>query len=287
MPADWNRVVLGRSGVEASALGLGSSFGVSTRDVERAYDRGINYLYWGSMRRPGFGRAIRNIARRDREGLVVVVQSYQRVGLGMRPSLETALRRLRIDFADFLLLGWWNSMPPNRILDAAEALRAEGKCRHLMISCHHRPSFSQFITDPRFDAIMVRYNAAHPGAEREVFPHLGDDPPGVIAYTATRWGALLDPALVPAGERVPTATDCYRWSLSNPHVNVCLSGPANGDQLDQAMAALDRGPLSDDETAWMRRVGQTVRDTSATRAWRNPAHLWDRVASAVTSRLGR
>ena len=44
--------------------------------------------------------------------------------------------------------------------------------RHIMVSCHHRPTFEKFIADPAFDAIMVRYNAAHPGAEREVFPHL-------------------------------------------------------------------------------------------------------------------
>jgi aryl-alcohol dehydrogenase-like predicted oxidoreductase len=266
-----------------SPIGLGSSFGISARDVERAFDRGINYMYWGSMRRPGFGKGMRNIARRDRDNLVTVVQTYSRAKLAIRPSVELALRVLGIEYTDILLLGWWNDMPPDRILDGALALVEEGKARHIMISCHNRPSFEKYIADPIFGAIMVRYNAAHTGAEREVFPFIDahDAPPGVCAYTATRWGALLDPRLIPDGEPVPRASDCYRFSLSNPHVDMCLSGPRGSEQLDEAMAALDRGPLDEDEMAWMRRVGEAVHSAAATKAVRRPAHLLDRFASAM------
>ena len=34
---------------------------------------------------------------------------------------------------------------------------------------------------------MIRYNAAHPGAERDIFPHLEARRPAVVAYTATSW----------------------------------------------------------------------------------------------------
>jgi predicted aldo/keto reductase-like oxidoreductase len=70
---------------------------------------------------------------------------------------------------------------------------------------------------------------------------------------------LLDPQLMPAGEPVPRASDCYRFALTNPAVNVCLAGPRDAAELDEAMAALDRGPMSDDEIAWMKRVGASVR----------------------------
>ena len=42
-------------------------------------------------------------------------------------------------------------------------------------------------------ALMVRYNAAHRGAESEVFAALGANRQAIIAYTATRWGLLLKP----------------------------------------------------------------------------------------------
>ena len=178
----------------------------------------------------------------------------------MRSSLERALKQLGTDYTDLLLLGWWNVPPPRRIVDAAVALRESGLARHVMISCHHRPTFEQYIRDPAYDAIMVRYNAAHTGAEREVFPHLEVRKPGVVAYTATRWGGLLDRKYIPDGENVPRASDCYRFALSSPHVDVVLCGPRDGQDLDEAMSALDRGPLDADEMAWMRRVGAVVRE---------------------------
>lgn len=280
----WSKRPLGRTHLTVSRLGLGSSYGVGERDVERAFERGVNYFYWGSRRRGGFGRGLRAIARTHRQDMVVVVQSYARAGVGLRPSLELALRRLRMEYADVLLLGWWNAPPPDRILDAALALKESGKVRAIMVSCHHRPSFAAFIADPCFDAIMVRYNAAHAGAEREVFPHLAEHPtpPGVVAYTATRWGALLDRRLVPAQEPLPRASDCYRFALTNPHVDLVLSGPRDGAELDEAMAALDRGPLSADELAWMRRVGSGVHGAAASAQVSRPAHLLDRLASTFT-----
>lgn len=255
----WNsKVVLGRSGLEVSRLALGSSFGLEAADIEHAFERGINFFYWGSYRRPSFGRGLSQLAPQHREKMVVVVQSYTRVAGLMERSLDSALRRLKMDYTDLLLLGWWNKQPPERIVEAALKLLEKGKARHIMVSCHHRPNFEHLIREPAFGAVMVRYNAAHIGAEKEVFPFLGEVPPGVVGYTATRWGDLLAAKLMPEGEPTPTATDCYRFVLSNPHVDVSMSGPANRRHLDEAILALEKGPLDEDGMAWMRRVGDTV-----------------------------
>lgn len=285
MGCSWDRVVLGRTGMRVAPLGLSASFGVGAADVEYAVERGVNYLYWGSMRKDGFGRGIRAVAQRRREDLVLVVQSYSRVGSLIRPSLERALRQLGTEYADFLLLGWWNDLPPRRIVDAARRVVDAGKARHILISSHHRPTFEKLIADPVYGGIMVRYNAAHPGAEGEVFPHLPADlatRPAVVAYTATRWGQLLNKRVLPKDEPAPRGSDCYRFVLSNPHVDVSLIGPKDRAELDEAMAALDRGPMSADELAWMRRIGKAVHAAPTRRAIPSPVELLDRAGRLLS-----
>ena len=286
MSAGWEKVTFGSTGLQVSTLGIGSSFGLETRDVERAFERGINFLFWGLARRPAFGRAIRNIAKQQREKLVLAIQSYSRSTLLMRLSVEVALRRVKTDYVDLLTLGWWNAAPPQRIVDAALELQRAGKVRHLMISSHQRPTFGALIEDPSYGAIMVRYNAAHPGAEREVFPKLAKvipaRRPAVLAFTATRWGKLLDPSLGPAEDPTPRASDCYRFVLSNPNVNATLVGPKNALELDEAMASLDRGPMSEEELAWMRRVGTSVRQKASQAG---PVSIIDRIWKRSFARL--
>lgn len=252
---------LGRTGRRVSALGLGSSYGLSGKDVERAFDRGVSFFLWGSRRRGDFGDGLRQVARKDRERATIAIQTYARAAWTMPGSVDRALRALGTDYVDVLGLAWWGSLPPERIVERALTLQAKGKVRSLMVSCHARPMFESFLGDGRYDALMVRYNAAHPGAERDVFPHLAGSarPPGIVAFTATRWGTLLDPRYTPSTEPRPGAGDCYRFDLSNPAVDVCLSGPRDGRELDEALAAVDQGPMTEDEIAWMRRVGAHVR----------------------------
>ncbi len=105
-------ILLPHTDLTVGRIGLGSSFGVNPEDLELAYDHGINYFYWGSMRRRGFGRGIQNLARRGREKIVVAIQSYARWPAAfMRASIETGLRRLGLDYADVLILGWYNQRP--------------------------------------------------------------------------------------------------------------------------------------------------------------------------------
>ena len=136
-----SRVPLGRTGLQVARIGLSSSYGVGADALEEAYDRwGINYLYWGSLRREAFGEGIRRLARRKREDLVVVIQSYARHGRWLAWSLERALRRLGLDCADILLLGYHNRPPNRRLMEAALRLRSQGRARFLAVSCHHRPA---------------------------------------------------------------------------------------------------------------------------------------------------
>jgi aryl-alcohol dehydrogenase-like predicted oxidoreductase len=259
---DWNQQgTLGRTGLKVGRLGIGSSFGVSARAVEAAYDRGCNYLYWGSVRRSGFGKAIRNLCARDRDGVVFVVQSYTRFPSFLGTSLRHALRRCRTGHAEVLLLGLHSKLPSEAMLEAAIRLREKGLVRHIALSTHQRPFAGKLLgEDGPFDVLHVRYNASHRGAETEIFPHSrGTEGPGLVSFTATRWATLLHPVKgQPATLKVPTAADCYRFVMSRPEVDVCVHGPSNDDQLAHALTALDAGPMSEEEQASIRAFGDLV-----------------------------
>lgn len=256
------RTTLGRSGLRVSKLGFGSSFKAPTACYLEAFERGVNYFYWGSLRRGLMADAIREIARQKRDEISVVLQSYSRWGWQLERSIEGAIRKLGIDHGDVLLLGWHNSLPPRSVIDAALKLKHEGRIRSIAISSHRRPLFPSLLDDETYSIWHVRYNAVHRGAEKDVFPSLATTPeaerPGVVSYTTTSWGQLCDSAKTPKGERTPDGTDCYRFALSNPHVDLCLAGPDNAEQMRQALEALELGPMDEEEQAWMRRVGDHI-----------------------------
>jgi aryl-alcohol dehydrogenase-like predicted oxidoreductase len=230
--------------------------------MEKAYhEHGVNAFYWGAMRKPSMGEALKNLCRTEREKIVVMFQTYDRSGFLMERRHEKGLRTLGIDYADILILGWIQREPVGRWLDAAIRLKEEGKVRHLCVSGHKRALLGQMAarTDLSFDVYMVRYNAAHTGAEEDFFPYLPEnDPPGVMTYTATRWGQLLQPGRMPPGEQPLTAADCYRFSLSNPRVDLCMMGPKTAEELEGGLEALQLGPLSDDEMSRVRWIGAHV-----------------------------
>src|SRR5271165_3453149 len=118
----FTRAVLGRTGRQVTRLGVSSGYGVPGDPMERAFERGVNYLYWGTRRSDTFGAALRRLGPR-RDQFVLVIQSYTSIAPMVGWSLERALRALRFDYTDILLLGLWNRPVTPQILDAARVLK--------------------------------------------------------------------------------------------------------------------------------------------------------------------
>jgi len=253
--------VLGRTNLKVGRLGVASSYGAPCKAFEEAFDRGCNYFYWGSIRKSGMGEAIRNICGRGkRNDLIIVIQSYSRSASLMELSCRRALKRLALDCGDVLLLGWYRKRPHRRILERADTMKRKGMFRFLAISSHNRKLFPKLAKENLFDIFHIRYSAAHRGAESQTFPYLqGEKRPGVVSYTATRWGQLLEEKKMPPGEPAPSASDCYRFVLSHPAVDICMTGPKNLEQMREALRTLDLDPMSEDELARMKKIGDYIR----------------------------
>jgi hypothetical protein len=245
----------------AARIGLGAAYGLPASGVRRAFERGVRFFLWGALPKADFGAGLRGLSARHRDTLRIAVQTYARRAFLIRPGVELALWRLGLDALDFLCLANWEGPPPDDVIDAGRRLIERGLVRHLMISSHHRPTFAALAgrSPPPFAAWMLRYNAAHRRAEEEVFAlrHAAERP-AHIAYTALRWGTLLDPRYAPPGEPPLSAVEAYRFVLSNPAVDLCLAGPRNEVELDAALDAMAQGPLSAAGLLRARRIGDAA-----------------------------
>lgn len=247
-----------RLGKRLFRLGLSGSFGLDEGAAREALER-VQYVFW-SPGMKGLTAALRDALRRDRERFAVAAGPFIGwFGRSVRKGAEAALRRLGTDHLDVLQLYWVGkaSALTGAVVEELEKLREEGKARAIGVSIHDRPRAGRLARDSTLDLLMIRYNAAHPGAEEDVFPHLAARRPAVVAYTATAWRRLLRRPRGWQG-RAATAGECYRFCLSSPHVDVVLAGPRDAAELREDLAAVDLGPLSAEELAFMRDLGRAV-----------------------------
>jgi aryl-alcohol dehydrogenase-like predicted oxidoreductase len=240
-------------------LGLAANYGIDESGIRAAFDRGVNYLYY-TFRSKKLATSLRDVFRAQRDRYVVAATTTLGwFGGSVRRGAERALTQLGTDYLDVFQLGWLGvgAAWTDGTLAELRHLKESGKVRALGVSIHDRERAGRLAEDSPLDLLMIRYNAAHPGAEKDIFPHLEKRRPTVVAYTATSWRKLLKRPSGWSGP-VPTAGDCYRFCLSSPHVDLVLSGPATGAQLDENLASLQKGPLGADEMTWMREFGKVV-----------------------------
>lgn len=257
------KVSLGRTGLMVGRLGISSSYGAPAQAFEEAFERGCNYFNMGSFikgRSKEMIEAIHNITSRGkRENLVVALYDYTHTPLIGQKHFMKGLRRMGLEYVDELLLGYYSSQPRKSVMDWAIRLKEKGLVRHLGVSSHNRKVFAEFSSKGVFDIYHVRYNAVNSGAEKDVFPQLPpDNKPGMVAYTATRWGQLLKEKKMPAGEEPLTASECYRFVLSHPSVDLCMTGARNIEMMRENLETLKLGPLSEDEMKRIRRIGDFI-----------------------------
>ncbi len=261
---DFNeKVTLGRTGLQAGRLGISSSFKAPVEAFEEAFDRGCNYFTWGTFikgRSAEMKKAIKNIITAGhRDELIISMFSYAHNSVLTEKFFRKGLKALGIEYADVLLLGYFPKRPRQKLIDGALRLKEQGLVRFIGLSGHNRKLFPRLHQEGIFDVFHLRYNAAHKGAETETFPFLsGDNRAGVVSFTATRWGQLLNPKKMPEGEPPPTAVDCYRFVLSQESIDVCMMGARNLEQMKENLKTLESSPMTDEELKRMRKIGDYV-----------------------------
>ena len=249
-------------------LGL-ASYGetsITPDDIHHALDRGVNFLNWAGDE-DVVSRTIAGLGRR-RDDVVVCVQFGARTAAAAATELRSVLSAIKSDYVDILTFyyveeraEWEEVVGPGGALEYCRSAQRDGTVRRLGVTTHQRPLAAEMAQSGKLELLMVRYNAAHRGAETEVFPAVDAAGLPVIAYTALRWGGLLRPTPDdPPGFTPPPAPAWYRFVLQNPSVAVALAAPHDRRELDEDLTVLDAThPLTAEEYERLAEHGRRVR----------------------------
>jgi aryl-alcohol dehydrogenase-like predicted oxidoreductase len=291
----FTRRALGKTGLMVSPLGIGGGNGISSEDVLYAFERGINYFFFSSDLHHFSYRqsveALRKLCGRGssvRDHVVLATVSYVNDPEKLPAVVFDQLAELGVDYIDVFHWGWItdtsNCSPlfkssgqlkqggalaqaMRAMQQQAQELNAEllkqGIARYVGASFHSRQAAQQWMKT--LDVLMLRYNIAHTGVEEDVFTRLTgdkDQDPGIVVFNTGHEGHRFfhqPPRGYPANLYVPTVPDCYRFALSNPAVDVVLTGVTDREQIDRALEAAEKGPLTSGELEFMREYGGIFR----------------------------
>ncbi len=265
MRNDFMQTTLGATQLQVCRLGLSASYWPGKKTVYRAIDEGVNYFFAYGFDEQMMS-VLRDLFKKERQRYVVATGAYNLLFThqNLLKTLDKRLRQLKTDYIDiFLFLGVMKPQHfPTHLREELRHLRETGKVRFVGMSCHDRQFAGSLASDGELDVFMIRYNAAHRGAEQDIFPYVTLHNPGIVSYTATRWSYLIRRSKNwPEDRPIPTPGLCYRFVLSNPNVHVCLTAPTNMEQLEENIAEVQKGPLNQSERSLIEEYGDVVHHT--------------------------
>jgi predicted aldo/keto reductase-like oxidoreductase len=271
MPGFFDATLRGRDGRwphPVCRLGLATrgDTHLTAPDILYAIERGVNFINWCGTPNSLCEVVARLGARREQ--LVLCVQFEARTAQEAEREFNHILVQLGTPYVDVLTFyyveeadEWQQIIGPGGSLETCIAEKRAGRVRLIGLTSHQRQLAASAAQSGLLDLLMVRYNAAHRGAEAEVFPVTDALGLPVVIYTCLRWGALLRSTPEdPHGFQVPRAPAWYRFALQSPAVTVALSAPDNRDELEEDLTVLEfHGPLPAEEYSVLAEHGQRVR----------------------------
>ena len=252
-------------GDSASPLGLAACPKQDARCVRHAFKGGVNFFFFYG---PGYGPFLKELAaliRKNRQEAILATGSGARTSRSLLAVRRKLLAALDVKLIDVFFAEYVNeSDDPDLIfgaggvLDQLQQWKAQEWIRYVGATTHDRALARQLAQDSRVDVLMHRFNMAHRKAVKEVFPEAIESKTPIVAFTATRWGTLLEKRS-DWPDHPPSAPDCYRYCLAQPAVHLVLSAPRSIEELERNLELLQLPPMSARERAKWERYGDLVR----------------------------
>ena len=259
-----NPVLKTISGHSVKPLGLAAYEMQSEGIVEAAVTNGINFFFFYSLSFDGFVDELSTVLPEHRNNLVIAAGSEERTEDEMTSTLNAVLDHLHVDTLDVFFTEYvapaddrTEIFGDHGSIALMKAWQQQGRIRYAGATCHSRELGAELIADGRIDILMHRYNMAHRKAEQFVLPQAERAGVPVVAFTATRWGSLLS-GHPQWHDRKPTASDCYRFCLAQPAIQLALTAPTTHKHFHENLTVLDRREMSQAEIEHWRQYGDLV-----------------------------
>jgi predicted aldo/keto reductase-like oxidoreductase len=268
----------GKTGIKVSALGFGAmrlpmagegeskavDYEKAVPVMQRAFELGVNYIdtapyYCEKTSEIAVGKALKGW--RDKVYLSTKNPIEDDSGDHFRERLERSLKNLDTDYIDFYHM-WGISleafktkiMAANGPMAAAQKAKEEGLIKHISFSFHDKAeNFTEIAGSGYFESVLLQYNLLDRSNEANI-QFAQEKGLGVVVMGPVGGGRLGAPSPVIAslmkGKSKSSAETALRFVLSNPGVNIALSGMGSLEMVEEnaAIASLE-GLLSDDEKA--------------------------------------
>jgi uncharacterized protein len=282
---------LGNTGLEVPRLGLGNmrlpmttigdkeylDYEAAIAVIQRALDAGIRYLdtaflYCAEESEIAVGRALNTWdGPQDEVVLTTKCTKFRMKEPGnLRRMLEHQLYKLDRDSVTFYLfhgIGWDNWHEIDERTDWVKdmlAVKEEGLAEHIGFSFHDEPqALMRLVDEGIFELVTCQYNYLD-RSNQEAIQYAHDHGLAVVVMGPVGGGRL---AVVPSQLRDELAIDetgaaglALRFVLAHPGVSVALSGMGTIDMVDQNVAAVSQGPLSDAEVETVNRMMDQARE---------------------------
>lgn len=277
---------LGRTDLWISEISLGGSPVPDWAIMQQVIEKGINYIdtsltYMNGNSERQIGRLLKDVGR-DR---VHVGTKFQLRGNwseeSITKSVDESLRRLQTDYLDVLMIHGASDpaqLTDQRVLNAFDVLKKQGKYRFCGLSCHsnHQEVVEEAVGCGHYDMIQLGYNVFdiqeneknietyqdYLGASgiRKLIHLAASQDVGIIAMKTLKVGGKRQNLEKYKIGSTSIFQAMLKWALENQEISSVVTEILTFQQMEEDLAVTGQ-PLSDEERkALYRFVAQNSKD---------------------------
>ena len=240
------KVILGKSGLEVSAVGFGgipimrAAEGEAVRTIRTALDLGVTFLdtaagYGDSQQK--MGKAI--AGRRD--GLVLATKSSQRTREGILADVDRARRELGVDCIDLYQFhgilrpeAWEQTRSPGGAMEGLLEAREKGWVAHIGFTSHALELAVELCGEEVFETVQFPFNMVEREAAAELIPRA----------RAARLGFIVMKPL--CGGQYDDALLAFKFLNGYPDL-VAIPGIERAEEIEQIASIVASGAVLEGE----------------------------------------